>query len=114
MSDTRSRRTSPSRNRPAKAGLAFAILSVAAIGNFFTGIAWLNPGVFVGMAMLFALLAIGVGHVGRYRGRSLDGDGRGMALLSIVLGWLMLFVCVIAIVALMGLIAGLAVIADSV
>ncbi len=37
-----------------------------------------------------------------------------MALLSIVPGWLMLFVCVIAIVALMGLIAGLAVIADSV
>ncbi|MFD0515102.1 hypothetical protein ACFQ0Q_41565 [Streptomyces aureus] len=32
---------------------------------------------FVGMAVLSALIAVPAGHVGRFRGRRLDGEGAG-------------------------------------
>ncbi|MES9539067.1 MULTISPECIES: DUF4190 domain-containing protein [unclassified Actinomadura] len=105
--------STPSRNRPAKASLFFAGSGLAALANFATGIAWINPMIFVALAMLCALAAIAFGHVGRLRGRRLDGDGRGTALLGILLGWLLIFVCVLAVIAVLGLIAGLAVLVDS-
>lgn len=113
MSVTGERRTGPTGNRPAKVSVFFAGFGIAALANFATGIAWINPAVFVGLAMLCALAAIIAGHVGRFRGRRLDGDGRGMALLGIVLGWLLLLVCVLAVVAVLGLIAGLSVLHDA-
>ncbi|MEV4004832.1 hypothetical protein [Actinomadura sp. NPDC049753] len=79
MSGAAEQRTRPSGNRPAKVSLFFAGFGVAALANFGTGIAWINPPVFVGLAILSALAAIIAGHVGRFRGRRLDGDGRGMA-----------------------------------
>ncbi|GAA4377233.1 hypothetical protein GCM10023088_36860 [Actinomadura verrucosospora] len=113
MSCAAERRTGPSGNRPAKVSLFFAGFGVAALASFATGIAWINPAVFVGLAMLSALAAIIAGHVGRFRGRRLDGDGRGMALLGIVLGWLLILVCVLAVVVVLGLITGLAVLSDA-
>jgi len=113
MSAGASLRTTPSRNRPAKVSLWFAGGGVATLANFGTGIAWINPGIFIGMAVLCALVAIVAGHVGRFRGRRLDGDGRGMALLGILVGWLLIFVCLLAVVAVAGLIAGLSVLVDS-
>ncbi|QSY49290.1 MULTISPECIES: DUF4190 domain-containing protein [Streptomyces] len=106
-------RTEPSRNRPAKVSLWFALFGVCAYGSFATGIAWLNPGIFVTMAVLCALVAIVAGHIGRFQGRRLDGDGRGMALLGILVGWLILLVTAVVIVAVGGLIAGLAVLIDN-
>jgi hypothetical protein len=104
--------TRRSANRPAKASVFFAGSGVAALLNFATGIAWINPAIFVGMAVLCGLAAIVAGHIGRFRGRRLGGDGRGMALLGILVGWLLIFICVLAVVAVFGLIAGLAVLVD--
>ncbi|MGI5205050.1 hypothetical protein ACQEU6_26170 [Spirillospora sp. CA-108201] len=112
MSGAEARRTRPSGNRPAKVSLFFACSGIAALANFATGIAWINPAVFVGLAVLCALTAIVAGHAGRFRGRRLAGDGRGMALLGIVLGWLLILVCVLAVGAVLGLIAGMAVLFD--
>ncbi|MBN0042727.1 DUF4190 domain-containing protein [Streptomyces actuosus] len=100
------------RNRAAKVSAFFALGCVGALGNFVTGIAWLNPGVFVLMAMLCALVAVAAGHVGRFRGRRLGGEGRGLALAGLLVGWLTLLVCVLAGLALAGLAAGLAVLVD--
>ncbi|GAA2280064.1 hypothetical protein GCM10010402_40980 [Actinomadura luteofluorescens] len=112
MSTAGQQGTRPSANRPAKVSLFFAGSGIATLANFATGIAWINPAVFVGLAVLCALAAIIAGHVGRFRGRRLDGDGRGMALLGIVLGWLLILICLLAVTAVLGLIAGLAVLVD--
>ncbi|WP_328344296.1 hypothetical protein [Streptomyces violaceus] len=62
-------RTLAGRNRATKVSALFALGGVAFLANFATGIAWINPGIFVGLAMLCALIAIRAGHVGRFRGR---------------------------------------------
>ncbi|NDU76193.1 DUF4190 domain-containing protein [Actinomadura sp. DSM 109109] len=113
MSTAGERRAGPGGNRPAKVSVFLAGSGIAALANFATGIAWINPAVFVGLAMLCATAAVIAGHAGRFRGRRLDGEGRGMALLGIVLGWLVIIVCVLAVVAVLGLIAGLAVLVDT-
>lgn len=108
------RRTEPTRNRPAKVSLTAAGFGVAALLNFATGIGWLNPPAFVAMAVLCGLIAIIAGHMGRRRGRRLDGDGRGMALLGLILGWLLLLICILATAVFFGLLAALAVLIDTV
>ncbi|MFD0539665.1 hypothetical protein ACFQY7_43825 [Actinomadura luteofluorescens] len=50
--------TRPSANRPAKVSLFLAAAGIATLANFATGIAWINPAVFVGLAVLCALAAI--------------------------------------------------------
>ncbi|MFE4956265.1 hypothetical protein ACFRCW_19705 [Streptomyces sp. NPDC056653] len=65
------------------------------------------------MAVLSALIAIVSGHIGRFRGRRLGGDGRGMALAGVLLGRLLLFVCALVGLALIGFAAGLAFLADN-
>ncbi|ATL32644.1 DUF4190 domain-containing protein [Streptomyces formicae] len=105
-------RTLAGRNRTAKVSGFFALGGVAFLGNFATGIAWINPGVFITLAALSALIAIPTGHVARFRGRRLAGEGRGLALASILTGWLVLLVCALAILAFVGLIAGLAILSD--
>ncbi|MGX5210929.1 hypothetical protein ACWKT3_20005 [Streptomyces violaceus] len=89
-----------------------ALGGVAFLAQFATGIAWINPGIFVGLAALCALIAIPAGHLGRFRGRRPGGDGRGLALLSILIGWLVLVVSLLALLAFVGLVAGLAVLVD--
>ncbi|MEU2771189.1 MULTISPECIES: DUF4190 domain-containing protein [Streptomyces] len=105
-------RTLVGRNRATNVSAFFALGGVAFLANFATGIAWINPGIFVGMATLCALIAIPAGHVGRFRGRRMGGEGRGLALASILAGWLVLFLCLLALLAFVGLIAGLAVLTD--
>jgi hypothetical protein len=99
-------------NRPAKVSAFFALSAVAFLGSFATGIAWINPGLFVGLATLCALIAIPAGHVGRFRARRSDGSGRGLALAGILTGWLLLIICALATLAFFGLVAGLAVLID--
>ncbi|MFI2634337.1 DUF4190 domain-containing protein [Streptomyces collinus] len=99
-------------NRAAKASAFFALGGVAFLANFATGIAWINPGIFVGAAVLCALIAVPTGHVGRFRGRRMDGEGHGLALAGILTGWLVLFVCLLALLAFAGLVAGLAVLTE--
>ncbi|WP_328417651.1 DUF4190 domain-containing protein [Streptomyces violaceus] len=105
-------RTLTGRNRAAKVSAFLTLSGVAFLANFATGIAWINPGIFVGLATLCALMAIPAGHVGRFRGRRMDGEGRGLALASILAGWLVLFLCLLALLAFVGLVAGLAVLTD--
>ncbi|MFE0171319.1 DUF4190 domain-containing protein [Streptomyces sp. NPDC059002] len=102
------------RNRAAKVSAFFALGGVAFLGNFATGIALLNPPVFIALAVVCALIAVVTGHVGRFRGRRLAGEGRGLALAGILTGWLVLFVCALAILALVGLVAGIAALSDNV
>jgi hypothetical protein len=106
-------RSAAGRNRAARVSAFFALGAIGFLGNFVTGIAWLNPGIFVAGALLCALCAIPTGHVARFRGRRLDGEGRGIALAAVLTGWLVLIVCALAILAFAGLIAGLAVISDA-
>lgn len=96
----------PSANRAATVSGFFALGGFASLANFATGIAWLNPGVFLGMAMVCALIAIPAGHVGRFRGRRPGGSGRGLSLAAILTGWAVLIVCLLAILAFVGLVAG--------
>lgn len=42
----------------------------------------------------------------------MDGEGRGLALAGILTGWLVLFVCLLALLAFGGLVAGLAALTD--
>jgi hypothetical protein len=106
-------RTAASRNRAAKVSAFFALGGVAALGNFAGPIAWINPGIFLAMAAVCALIAVPAGHIGRFRGRRLGGDGRGLALASILISWLVLLVCLLAVLAYAGLVAGLAVLMDN-
>lgn len=103
----------PGRNRAAKVSAFFALGSFGALANLGTPIGWLNPPVFVGMAVLCALIAIPAGHVGRFRARRLSGDGKGMALAGILGGWLMLLVSLLAVASAFGLIVGLSLLADA-
>lgn len=90
-----------------------ASFDIAVLANFATGIAWINPAVFVGMAALCALVAIVSGHMGSFRGHRLAGDGRSPALFGLLLGWLLIIVCLLATMAALGLIAGLALLTDA-
>ncbi|MDN3027222.1 hypothetical protein [Streptomyces sp. S.PB5] len=110
----------------AKVSGFFALGAVGFLGNFATGTAWLNPGIFVAFALLCPLIAIPTVHIalphsrlrssGRYphRGHRFDDEGRGPALANILTGWLTLIVCLPAVLVFVGLIAGLAVLVDSV
>ncbi|MEU6377202.1 DUF4190 domain-containing protein [Streptomyces sp. NPDC046909] len=111
--ESRAERPLAGRNGAAKVSAFFALAALAFLANFATGIAWLNPGVFVALAMLCAVAAIPTGHIARFRGRRLDGEGRGLALAGILTGWLTLFVCLLALLAFLGLVAGLAVLVDN-
>ncbi|MFB6619504.1 DUF4190 domain-containing protein [Streptomyces sp. NPDC085524] len=101
------------RNRAAKVSAFCALGSFAAMANLATPIGWLNPPVFVAMALLCALIAIPAGHVGRFRARRLSGDGKGMALAGVLGGWVMLLVSLLAVASAAGLIAGVALLVDA-
>jgi hypothetical protein len=58
MDGVGAQRSTPTRNRPAKVSVYFTGFGIAALANFTTGIAWINPALLVGMAVLCALAAI--------------------------------------------------------
>ncbi|QKW49046.1 DUF4190 domain-containing protein [Streptomyces buecherae] len=105
--------TRAGRNRPARASAYCALAAVAALGNLAGPAGWLNPGIFVGMAFLCSLVAVIAGHLGRFRGRRLGGEGRGLALAGLVTGWVVLLVCRVLLLAVVGVIAGLTLLVDS-
>ncbi|WP_282702693.1 DUF4190 domain-containing protein [Streptomyces sp. CC219B] len=101
-------RTGRGGNRPAEISAVSAFASVASLGSWI-----IAPGVFISITLICALTAIVAGHAGRFRGRRLGGEGRWLALAGVVTGWLMLFVCLFAILAFVGLVAAVTVFADS-
>lgn len=101
-------------NRAATVSIGSAGLAIAALLNFYTGIAWLNPVIFITLGVLCSLVAIVSGHVGRRRARKSGGTGRFVSLLGIVLGWLVILVSALAVTVVFGLAAGVAVLFDTV
>ncbi|MFE6776623.1 DUF4190 domain-containing protein [Streptomyces sp. NPDC057702] len=101
------------RNRPARTSAYFALASFGSLANLAGPVGWVNPGIFVVMALLCALVAVVAGHLGRFRGRRLGGEGRGLALVGLLAGWVLLAVCLLLLLAVVGLVAGLAVLVDS-
>jgi len=62
---------------------------------------------------VFGLVAIPAGHLGRRRGKRLGGRDRGLALLGIVTGWLLIFCSLLLVLVYAGLLAGLAFLVNS-
>ncbi|MER5933892.1 DUF4190 domain-containing protein [Streptomyces sp. NPDC002054] len=82
--------TRPPVNRPARLSTYFALGGVALLMSFLTLYGWVFPQFTFTGAVVCGLFAVVAGHVGRLRRRR---DGRGMALLGIVSGWLVLLTC---------------------
>ncbi|MEZ7003589.1 DUF4190 domain-containing protein [Streptomyces sp. AD55] len=102
---TTARRNVPARVSAWSAALGAGLI-VAAVA---TPVMWVWYGsyytFFMGLSGTVAILA---GHVGRFRGRRQGGRDRGLALLGIVTGWLLLLCALLLVLAYAGLIAGLA------
>lgn len=99
------------RNVPARISAWSAALGVSLIvAAFATPMMWVLYGSYYTFFMaLFGIVAIPTGHVGRFRGKRLGGRDRGLALLGIVTGWLLLLCALLVVLAYIGLLAGLAV-----
>ncbi|MEJ8640280.1 hypothetical protein WKI68_00320 [Streptomyces sp. MS1.HAVA.3] len=99
----------PSVNRPARLSAYFALGGSALLMSFLTLYGWVFPQLTWIGAVACGLLAVVVGHVGRLRRRR---DGRGMALLGIVCGWLVLLTCVVFAVVALFVFGGVAALLD--
>lgn len=97
------------RNTPARIAFWSAALGVSLIvAMFATPMFWLWWGQYYTFFMaVFGIVAIPMGHIGRIRGKRLGGRDRGLALLAIVTGWLLLLCVLLIVVAYGGLIVGL-------
>ncbi|MFI6318776.1 hypothetical protein ACIBG8_14710 [Nonomuraea sp. NPDC050556] len=93
-------------SRPAQASVTMAGLAALSLGSFATVWGWLHPVMALVAAAACSLSAIACGHIGRFRGKRLAGAGRRAALLGIVLGWLGLTICAVALALYLGLIVG--------
>ncbi|MGW7612772.1 DUF4190 domain-containing protein [Streptomyces sp. NPDC054766] len=104
-----------SRNTPARISVWAAFLGAGLIaGIFLTPMFWLlYGGVYTFLVFAFGVVAIPAGHLGRRRGKHLGGRDRGVALLGIVTGWILIFFSLLLVLAYAGLLAGLAFLADS-
>ncbi|MFF4188492.1 DUF4190 domain-containing protein [Streptomyces sp. NPDC001691] len=119
MTSNIGRTTTPTavhRNVPARISIWSAALGVSLIvAAFATPMMWVLYGSYYTFFMaLFGVVAIPTGHVGRFRGKRLGGRDRGLALLGIVTGWLLLLCALLLVLAYVGLIAGLALLTDAV
>ncbi|MFF3978289.1 hypothetical protein [Streptomyces sp. NPDC001828] len=101
--------TAVARNIPARvAGWSAALGVSLIIAIFLTPMFWLMYGGFYTFFMaVFGIVAILTGHIGRSWGKRLGGRDRGLALLAIVTGWLLLFCVLLITLAYGGLIIGL-------
>jgi hypothetical protein len=96
-------------NRPARISVWSAALGVALIVAIFaTPMLWFMYGQYYTFAMFMSgAVAIPAGHLGRRRGKHLGGRDRGLALVGILTGWLLLLVVGLLVLAYGGLIIGL-------
>jgi membrane protease YdiL (CAAX protease family) len=103
------------RNTPARISVWAAFLGVVLIaGIFLTPMFWLlYGGTYTFLVFAFGVVAIPAGHLGRRRGKRLGGRDRGAALFGIVTGWILIFFSLLLVLAYVGLLAGLAFLADS-
>ncbi|MGC5412858.1 hypothetical protein ACPXCX_55770, partial [Streptomyces sp. DT225] len=80
-----------------------------------TPLLWLGfAGYSTAFMFLCGFVAVPAGHLGRRRGKRLGGQDRGIALLAIVTGWLLILCASVLVLAYVGLVAGVAVLSDSV
>jgi hypothetical protein len=105
----------PSRNTPARISLWAAFLGVCLIvGIFVTPMFWLlYGGLYTFLLFVCGVIAIPAGHLGRRRGKRLGGRDRGVALLGIVTGWILILLSLLLVLAYAGLLAGLAYLTES-
>ncbi|MEW2069265.1 DUF4190 domain-containing protein [Streptomyces sp. NPDC007346] len=103
------------RNTPARvAAWAAALGAGLIVAIVLAPMFWLMYGGFYTVFMfLCGLVAIPAGHLGRRRGKRLGGRDRGVALLAIVTGWLLILCALVLVLAYVGLVAGLGVLVDS-
>ncbi|MFF7993322.1 hypothetical protein ACFZDG_26425 [Kitasatospora xanthocidica] len=96
-------------NTPARVSAWSAAMGVALIvAVFVTPVFWLLYGGYYTFALfVFGVVAIPAGHLGRRRGKRLGGRDRGLALLGIVTGWLLVFCSLLLVLAYAGAVAGL-------
>ncbi|MGW1184058.1 DUF4190 domain-containing protein [Streptomyces drozdowiczii] len=105
-----------SRNTAARVAAWAAALGVSLIVAIVaTPLLWLGlAGYYTAATFLCGLVAVPVGHLGRRRAKRLGGQDRGIALLAIVTGWLLILCALVLVLAYVGLVAGVAVLNDSV
>ncbi|MFD8754450.1 hypothetical protein ACFV0O_26195 [Kitasatospora sp. NPDC059577] len=103
------------RNTPARVSFWSAAMGVSlVVAVFVTPIFWLMYGGFYTFGVFVCgLVAIPAGHLGRRRGKRLGGRDRGLALLGILTGWLLLLCGLLLVLAYAGVVAGLAVLVGS-
>lgn len=103
------------RNTAARISFWAALLGAGLIaGTFMTPMFWLlYGGLYTFLVFVSGVVAIPAGHVGRRRGKRLGGRDRGMAMLGIVTGWILILFSLLVILAYAGLLAGLAFLTDS-
>ncbi|GAA0378157.1 hypothetical protein QZH56_29225 [Streptomyces olivoreticuli] len=101
--------TAGARNTPARIAFWSAACGVGLIVAIFaTPMLWLlYAQYYTFFTFVFGAVAIPAGHLGRFRSKRLGGRDRGLALLAIVTGWLLLFYVLLAVLAYGGLIVGL-------
>ncbi|MEU9045599.1 MULTISPECIES: hypothetical protein [unclassified Kitasatospora] len=102
-------------NTPARVSFWSAALGVGLIvAVFATPMFWLLYGGYYTFAMVVSgVVAIPAGHLGRRRGKRLGGRDRGLALLGIVTGWLLIFCSLLLVLVYAGATAGLELLVDS-
>lgn len=105
----------PTRNTAARISVWAAFLGICLIvGIFATPMFWLLYGGFYTFLLFMSgVVAIPAGHLGRRRGKHLGGRDRGVALLAIVTGWILILLSFLLVLAYAGLLAGLAFLTDS-
>ncbi|MFD7836164.1 hypothetical protein [Streptomyces sp. NPDC059761] len=114
-----SQQTAPStmeaRNKSARVSIWSAAMGVVLIVAIFaTPMFWLMYGSYYTFAMfVFGLVAIPAGHLGRRRGKRLGGRDRGLALLGIVTGWLLVFCSLLLLLVYAGALVGIGFLTDS-
>ncbi|MFD0256907.1 DUF4190 domain-containing protein [Kitasatospora indigofera] len=103
------------RNTPARISIWAASLGAALIaGVFLTPLFWLlYGGLYTFLVFATGLVAIPAGHLGRRRGKRPGGRDRGLALLGLVTGWILVLFGLLLVLAYVGLLAGLAMLTDS-
>ena len=104
-----------SRNAAARISFWAAFLGFSLIvGIFLTPMFWLlYGGFYTFLVFVFGAVAIPTGHLGRRRGKRLGGHDRGIALLGLVTGWILILFSLLLVLAYAGLLAGLAFLTDS-